>query len=382
LHFGHWPHCSTQHHQYRLLLSDALGSVRQLTSASNSVTLARTYQPYGTVLSSTGAGATSYAFVGEWQDGTSLIHLRARYYSGGQGRFITADPWRGNYGRPLTLNKWNYVNGNPINYRDPSGQCVLGFVADTLACILVVGGIVIVVAILAIAPSIYLIENAPEVAREIEDVLAECERIVEQAFRKPQIRIGDPFAPLPQPRSSRNSPQVIVELGAGDYSNAIAMKLANPGARVIATNLVEEWALGRDLYNAGYTSPDYIAKSHAVRVYLGWLSAKAAGIEAGATQPLENHQVSTGIGDLVYAILPYPSTAYSFGSDAARIASTKPGTRVAVTEGGSGSSDHFVRGFNSTRPGSTFSIIPGALYGQPHSDWEAGPYFTQEYVVP
>jgi RHS repeat-associated protein len=101
---------------------DALGSVRQLTSASNSVTLARSYQPYGTVLSSTGAGTTSYSFVGEWQDATSLIHLRARYYSVRQGRFITRDPWRGDYRRPLTLNGWNYVEGNPVNRVDPSGQ--------------------------------------------------------------------------------------------------------------------------------------------------------------------------------------------------------------------------------------------------------------------
>ncbi len=103
-------------------LGDALNSVRQLTTVTASVTLARSYQPYGTVLSSTGAGTTNYAFAGEWQDGTSLIHLRARYYSGGQGRFITRDPWRGDQRRPLTLNGWNYVLGNPINYTDPSGH--------------------------------------------------------------------------------------------------------------------------------------------------------------------------------------------------------------------------------------------------------------------
>jgi RHS repeat-associated protein len=106
---------------------DALGSVRQLTSGSNSVTLTRSYQPYGTVLSSTGAGTTSYSFVGEWQDATSLIHLRARYYSVRQGRFITRDPWRGDYRRPLTLNGWNYSFSNPVNYTDPSGHCPKGW---------------------------------------------------------------------------------------------------------------------------------------------------------------------------------------------------------------------------------------------------------------
>ncbi|MGQ0602627.1 MAG: hypothetical protein ACT4QE_13145 [Anaerolineales bacterium] len=35
-------------------LADHLGSVRQLTSASGAVTLAKGYQPYGSVLSSAG----------------------------------------------------------------------------------------------------------------------------------------------------------------------------------------------------------------------------------------------------------------------------------------------------------------------------------------
>jgi len=60
-------------------LGDALGSVRQLTSITGMVTLARSYQPYGNVLSSAGSGASSYAFAGEWQDATNLLHLRARY---------------------------------------------------------------------------------------------------------------------------------------------------------------------------------------------------------------------------------------------------------------------------------------------------------------
>ncbi|MCI0558326.1 MAG: hypothetical protein MN733_07510 [Nitrososphaera sp.] len=104
-----------------------MGLTQVPADTTSSTTLARSYQPFGTVLSSTGAGATSYAFTGEWQDGTSLIHLRARYYSGGQGRFITRDQWRGDYRRPLTLNGWNYSFSNPVNYTDPSGHCPKGW---------------------------------------------------------------------------------------------------------------------------------------------------------------------------------------------------------------------------------------------------------------
>jgi uncharacterized protein RhaS with RHS repeats len=39
-------------------LADHLGSVRQLTNASGAVTLARSYQPYGSMLSSAGTGAS------------------------------------------------------------------------------------------------------------------------------------------------------------------------------------------------------------------------------------------------------------------------------------------------------------------------------------
>jgi hypothetical protein len=39
------------------------------------------------------------------------------------GRFLTKDSWQGDYYRPLSLNRWNYVEGNPVNYTDPSGLC-------------------------------------------------------------------------------------------------------------------------------------------------------------------------------------------------------------------------------------------------------------------
>jgi hypothetical protein len=51
-----------------------------------------------------------------------MMYLRARYYSPAQGRFVSRDVWEGNYNNPLSLNKWGYVEGNPINYTDPSGH--------------------------------------------------------------------------------------------------------------------------------------------------------------------------------------------------------------------------------------------------------------------
>ena len=81
-------------------LTDALGSVRQLTDASGAITLAKSYQPYGETLASAGSGTSPFAFTGEQVDASGLTYLRARYYSSGDGRFLTRDTWMGEYNRP------------------------------------------------------------------------------------------------------------------------------------------------------------------------------------------------------------------------------------------------------------------------------------------
>jgi RHS repeat-associated protein len=119
-------------------LPDALGSVRQLEDASASVTLARNYEPFGSVLSTAGPTNTGYGFAGEQADTSGLVHLRARYYSPAQGRFVSRDAWPGDVRRPLSLNRWVYTEGNPVNLADPSGRCVP---PSTVVCIVVVGGL-------------------------------------------------------------------------------------------------------------------------------------------------------------------------------------------------------------------------------------------------
>ena len=49
-------------------LPDALGSVRQLADASGTVTLAKSYEPFGSTLNSAGAGTTAFQFAGEPRD--------------------------------------------------------------------------------------------------------------------------------------------------------------------------------------------------------------------------------------------------------------------------------------------------------------------------
>ena len=84
-------------------MTDALGSVRQLTDASGEITLAKSYQPYGEVANSVGSAVSPFAFTGEQTDVSGLTYLRARYYSSGDGRFLTRDTWMGEFNRPLSL---------------------------------------------------------------------------------------------------------------------------------------------------------------------------------------------------------------------------------------------------------------------------------------
>ena len=103
-------------------LPDALGSMRQMTDPSADLTLARSYDPYGNMVSSSGASETVYGYTGEMQTG-GLVHLRARDYVSQLGRFTSRDTWEGDIFKPNTLGKWNYANSNPLVFIDSSGKC-------------------------------------------------------------------------------------------------------------------------------------------------------------------------------------------------------------------------------------------------------------------
>jgi hypothetical protein len=50
------------------LLANALGSVRQIVDVDGNVTLAESYEPYGSVLSSNGTASSIFGFSGEQVD--------------------------------------------------------------------------------------------------------------------------------------------------------------------------------------------------------------------------------------------------------------------------------------------------------------------------
>jgi RHS repeat-associated protein len=108
---------------WEYLLADALGSVRQIADANGNVTLAESYEPYGSVLSSTGTASSFFAYAGEQVDTSGLVYLRARYMQPTLGIFLARDPWSGDQLRPGSMNGFGYVEGNPVSKIDPSGSC-------------------------------------------------------------------------------------------------------------------------------------------------------------------------------------------------------------------------------------------------------------------
>ena len=104
------------------LLADALGSVRQIADADGNVTLAESYEPYGSVLSSTGTASSIFGYAGEQVDTSGLVYLRARYMQPTLGIFLARDPWSGEQMRPGSMNGFGYVEGNPVNRVDPTGR--------------------------------------------------------------------------------------------------------------------------------------------------------------------------------------------------------------------------------------------------------------------
>jgi RHS repeat-associated protein len=80
------------------------------------------FEPYGVPLEQIGQDTSELGYTGEQTDPNGLKYLRARYMNPATGTFLTRDPVEGAMGRVGSRNGYNYVEGNPANYSDPSGQ--------------------------------------------------------------------------------------------------------------------------------------------------------------------------------------------------------------------------------------------------------------------
>jgi RHS repeat-associated protein len=102
------------------LLTDHLGTTRDIVNNSGSVVNHLQYDTFGNVTSETGAGQSSrYLYTGrEYDNATGLHYYRARYYDASIGKFISEDPI-GFGGGDYSLNR--YVGNKVVFNLDPSG---------------------------------------------------------------------------------------------------------------------------------------------------------------------------------------------------------------------------------------------------------------------
>jgi RHS repeat-associated protein len=101
-------------------LTDRLGSVRQVVSASASILDQLTYDVYGSILSETNsANGDRFKFAsGEFDPVQATYRFSARWYGPASGRFETQDPLGLGGG---DANLFRYAQNNPADLVDPSG---------------------------------------------------------------------------------------------------------------------------------------------------------------------------------------------------------------------------------------------------------------------
>jgi RHS repeat-associated protein len=118
----------------RYYLYDGLGSTRQLLDSDQDTTDTYQYEAFGNLMTSTGSTPNPYRYVGSlgyYQTGSSLMHLGARYYMPGIGRFIGPDPVT------QGSNYYDYVGARPVGFVDPTGlfeACAQTICHDGMTC--------------------------------------------------------------------------------------------------------------------------------------------------------------------------------------------------------------------------------------------------------
>jgi RHS repeat-associated protein len=102
---------------------DHIGSTVALSDAGGTVTDRFAYSTYGREIGRTGTTETPFRFCGAHgvsTDPDGLVHMRARYYHPGLGRFLSKDPIQFEGG----TNWYAYAEGNPAMFVDPTGNIV------------------------------------------------------------------------------------------------------------------------------------------------------------------------------------------------------------------------------------------------------------------
>jgi RHS repeat-associated protein len=125
---------------FAFFLKDHLGSTRVVLNEENQPIATFRYLPFGSVIPDNSNSREAlhrfrYLFTGqEYDEGTGLYNYRARLYDSDLRRFLTPDPKR------QLPSPYVYVNNNPVNLIDPTGEMFRAFIQGTRRLRTVMGG--------------------------------------------------------------------------------------------------------------------------------------------------------------------------------------------------------------------------------------------------
>ena len=105
------------------LLTDHLGSTSVTANASGNLLSSLRYTAFGEIRAASSTTTTDYRYTGQRSEAEiGLYYYVARFYDPVLGRFISADTIIPNPNSSSSWDRFGYVQNNPINLIDPSGN--------------------------------------------------------------------------------------------------------------------------------------------------------------------------------------------------------------------------------------------------------------------
>ena len=102
--------------------NDHLGTPLAMTNQAQQVVWSASYLPFGEAVIVTETVKNNFRFPGQYYDAETGLHYNYhRYYDPATGRYVSADP----IGLDGGINLFAYVENNPLNWIDPSGEVVI-----------------------------------------------------------------------------------------------------------------------------------------------------------------------------------------------------------------------------------------------------------------
>ena len=90
--------------------------------------ISKSYTPFGEQI---GEQVSGFGYNGEYYSAvTGMVYLRARFYEPAMNRFSQKDIVRGSITAPNSLNRYTYVQNDPINFIDPSGEKLMSTLSN------------------------------------------------------------------------------------------------------------------------------------------------------------------------------------------------------------------------------------------------------------